>query len=105
MIAVAAGFLTRKSLKKNGCACTSVTLTGVPAGTAASFEAESVSEAMPALRRAFPKLAPHVWDKTGALRKHVQVYVGEWNLRWSDVPDDVWHDGACVRVAMAVSGG
>ena len=44
-------------------------------------------------------------SETGALRKHVQVYVGEWNVRWSDVPDDVWHDGACVRVAMAVSGG
>jgi hypothetical protein len=80
-------------------------LLGMPDWTAASFEAESLSEAMPALRRAFPKLAPHVWDETGALRKHVQVYVGEWNLRWSDVPDDVWHDGACVRVAMAVSGG
>ncbi len=80
-------------------------LLGVPAGTVASFEAASVSEAMPALRRAFPKLAPHVWDETGALRKHVQVYVGEWNVRWSDVPDDVWHDGARVRVAMAVSGG
>jgi molybdopterin synthase sulfur carrier subunit len=80
-------------------------LLGMPDGTAASFEAESLSEAMPALRRAFPKLAPHVWDETGALRKHVQVYVGEWNVRWSDVPDNVWHDGACVRVAMAVSGG
>ena len=80
-------------------------LLGMPDGTEASFEAESLSEALPALRRAFPKLAPHVWDETGALRKHVQVYVGEWNVRWSDVPDDVWHDGACVRVAMAVSGG
>ena len=80
-------------------------LLGVPDATAASFEAESLSEVMPALRRAFPKLAPHVWDETGALRKHVQVYIGEWNVRWSDVPDDVWHDGACVRVAMAVSGG
>ncbi len=68
-------------------------LLGVPAGT------------VPALRRAFPKLTPHLWDETGALRKHVQVYVGEWNVRWTDVPDDVWHDGARVRVAMAVSGG
>lgn len=80
-------------------------LLGVPAGTVPSFEAESLSDAMPALRRAFPKLAPHLWDETGAVRKHVQVYVGEWNVRWSDVPDDVWRDGARVRVAMAVSGG
>jgi hypothetical protein len=74
-------------------------------GASPTFEAESLAGVVPALRQAFPQLAPHVWDETGELRKHVHIYVGEWNTRWSDVPADAWHDGVRVRVTMAVSGG
>jgi hypothetical protein len=77
---------------------------GAP-GSVPTFEAGSLAEVLPAIRHTFPKLAPHVWDETGELRQHVHVYVGEWNVRWPDVPDDAWHDGVRVRVTMAVSGG
>lgn len=77
----------------------------VAPGTVAVVAAPDLSGALPALRRAFPKLAPHLWDEAGEMRPHVHVYVGEWNLRWPDVPADAWHDGARIRVTMAVSGG
>lgn len=57
------------------------------------------------LGRRFPLLERRIRDETGALRRHVNVYVGEDDVRALDGTATVVDEGERVLVLPAVSGG
>lgn len=67
--------------------------------------ARSVAEVITAVEQKFPGISSYIIDETGALRKHVNIFVGDEMIddraRLSDCvePDDT------VYIAQALSGG
>ncbi|HEX9638033.1 MAG TPA: MoaD/ThiS family protein [Acidobacteriota bacterium] len=57
-----------------------------------------------ALRRQ-PALRVHLFDESGALRRHVLCFLNDTNTRWLDSPDQKLADGDRITILQAVSGG
>lgn len=80
------------------------------AGGAASVELDladpvTVGAVLQALAASHPAVGRRVRDEAGALRRHVNVFVGADNARDLDGTDTVVPAGAEVSVLPAVSGG
>jgi molybdopterin converting factor small subunit len=54
--------------------------------------------------RKVPGLRVHVYDETGAFRRHVLCFVNDVNTRFSDAPQRL-RDGDRITILQAVSGG
>jgi molybdopterin converting factor small subunit len=54
--------------------------------------------------RSVPALRVHVYDETGALRRHVLCFVNDVNTRFGDSPVRL-RDGDRITILQAVSGG
>jgi molybdopterin converting factor small subunit len=54
--------------------------------------------------RKVPGLRVHVYDETGALRRHVLCFVNDVNTRFGDAPARL-RDGDRITIMQAVSGG
>jgi molybdopterin synthase sulfur carrier subunit len=67
--------------------------------------ATSLSALLDDLGARFPLLERRIRDETGALRRHVNVFVGEDDVRALDGTATVVDDGERVLVLPAVSGG
>ncbi len=52
-----------------------------------------------------PELAVHLFDETGALREHVNLFLNDQNLRWLDDWSVPLGEGDTLTVLQAVSGG
>ena len=65
----------------------------------------TVSAVLDALASAHPAVGRRVRDESGALRRHVNVFVDADNIRDLDDLDTLVPDGAEVAVLAAVSGG
>ena len=65
----------------------------------------TVGTVLDAVAVAYPAVGRRVRDEAGALRRHVNVFVGADNARDLDDADTVVPDGAEVAVLPAVSGG
>ena len=72
-------------------------LVEVPAGT--------LSEVIAALEAAHPGLADRLLDEDGALRKFVNIFVDDDDVRYLDGLDTVVADGITVSIIPAVAGG
>lgn len=70
-----------------------------------SVEATSLSGAIKALDAAHPGVAERVLDDAGALRRFVNVYVGDEDVRFLDGLDTALVDGASISIIPAVAGG
>lgn len=70
-----------------------------------AIEAGTVRGALDELERLFPRLYPNICDETGAVRRHVNVFVNSDNVRDRDGLDTALADGDVVTVLPAVSGG
>lgn len=68
-------------------------------------EPATVGAVLDALAAAHPAIGRRVRDEVGALRRHVNVFVGADNARDLDGSDTVVPAGAEVSVLPAVSGG
>lgn len=68
-------------------------------------EGGTVAEVVAALDRRFPGLAGYLIDETGALRQHVNIFVGQELVRDRRALSDAVPAGAQVVVAQALSGG
>ncbi|REJ81099.1 MAG: molybdopterin synthase sulfur carrier subunit [Acidobacteria bacterium] len=70
-----------------------------------TVERGTLGQCLERLVRDHPLLAPHLFDDRGELREHVNLFVGERNVRWRDR----WHEavptGEGITVLQAVSGG
>jgi molybdopterin converting factor small subunit len=80
------------------------------AGGAAQVEVEvpapaTITGIVDALAATHPAVARRLRDEAGALRRHVNVFVGPDNIRDLDGADTVVPDGAEVTLLPAVSGG
>jgi molybdopterin synthase sulfur carrier subunit len=68
-------------------------------------DASTVAEAIKALDAAHPGVAERVLDDTGALRRFVNVYVGDEDVRFLDGLATPLKDGASISIIPAVAGG
>ena len=81
-------------------------LAGLIGGTTTVVvEAATVQGALEALVRQYPPLGIHLFDESGAFRRHVLCFHNEENTRWLDGLDRPVRAGDTVTIIQAVSGG
>jgi sulfur-carrier protein len=68
-------------------------------------EGGTLSEVVTALESSYPGIGPRVLDDQGKLRRFVNVYVGDEDVRFADGLATRTPDGATVSVIPAVAGG
>lgn len=69
------------------------------------LSAGSVRGALEELERSHPGLYRSVCDETGAVRRHVNLFVNELHMRERDGLDTALADGDKLSILPAVSGG
>lgn len=76
-------------------------------GGAAELEvaAGTVRGALDELERLYPRLYPNICDETGAVRRHINVFVNSDNVRDRDGLGTALEAGDVVTILPAVSGG
>jgi sulfur-carrier protein len=72
---------------------------------ALEVEGATVAEVVVALDRRFPGLAGYLVDERGALRKHVNIFVGETLVRDRQGLTDPVDEQTSLYVMQALSGG
>ncbi|HSY52786.1 MAG TPA: MoaD/ThiS family protein [Thermoanaerobaculia bacterium] len=70
-----------------------------------TMSAASVRAAFEELERRYPSLYGCVCDETGAVRRHVNIFVNEFNTRDGDGLDTALLAGDVITILPAVSGG
>ena len=70
-----------------------------------SAEGSTLLEVLDSLDSSYPGIKGRVVDEQGKLRRFVNVYVGNEDVRFSDGLDTTTPDGAQVSVIPAVAGG
>lgn len=70
-----------------------------------SVEGATLADVLKALDVAHPGAGARVLDEQGALRRFVNVYVGDEDVRFQDGLNTVVPDGALVSIIPAVAGG
>ncbi len=68
-------------------------------------EAGTVGEAIAALDAAHPGFTSRILDESGALRRFVNVFVSDDDVRFLDGLDTAVPEGATVAIVPAVAGG
>tara|TARA_B100000700_G_scaffold234923_2_gene260428 strand:+ start:1719 stop:1937 length:219 start_codon:yes stop_codon:yes gene_type:complete len=68
-------------------------------------EASTVREALSALDAAHPGFSERITDESGILRRFVNVFVDDEDVRFMDGLDSSVLDGATVSIVPAVAGG
>jgi molybdopterin converting factor small subunit len=70
-----------------------------------SAEGGTLSEVLDSLDSSYPGIKGRVVDEQGKLRRFVNVYVGNEDVRFAEGLDTTTPDGAQVSVIPAVAGG
>jgi molybdopterin synthase sulfur carrier subunit len=70
-----------------------------------SVEGDTLDEALEDAYSQLPGLRVHLCDESGRFRKHVLCFVNDVNTRWLDGKNPQLHDGDCITILQAVSGG
>ncbi len=70
-----------------------------------AVEGATLSDVVAALEAAHPGIAARVLDDEGRLRRFVNVYVGDEDVRFADGLGTATPDGSTVSVIPAVAGG
>jgi molybdopterin converting factor small subunit len=70
-----------------------------------SLSATSLRDALGEIERRYPALYRCVCDETGAVRRHVNLYVNESDMRILDGLETALMPGDVVMILPAVSGG
>ena len=71
----------------------------------ASVEGTTVAEVLKALEAAHPGFAERLFDDAGGLRRFVNVFVADDDVRFMDGLDTPVPDGETVAIIPAVAGG
>jgi len=71
----------------------------------ASLEGSTVAEVLKALEVAHPGFGERICDDTGGLRRFVNVFVADEDIRFLDGLDTPVADGQTVSIIPAVAGG
>src|SRR5688572_3492007 len=70
-----------------------------------ALTASSVRSTLEELERAYPSLYSNVCDETGAVRRHINVFVNSEHMRDRDGLDTELESGDTIIILPAVSGG
>ena len=70
-----------------------------------AVEGATVAEALKALDTAHPGFSERLFDESGALRRFVNVFVADEDIRFLDGVDTALTDGQTVSIVPAVAGG
>jgi len=70
-----------------------------------AVEGATVAEALKALDAAHPGFSERLYDESGGLRRFVNVFVAEEDIRFLDGVDTALTDGQTVSIVPAVAGG
>lgn len=71
----------------------------------ASLEGTTVAEVLKALEATHPGFGERLYDDTGGLRRFVNVFVADEDIRFLDGLDSPVVDGQTVSIIPAVAGG
>jgi molybdopterin converting factor small subunit len=77
----------------------------VGGGNEVSIEGETVGEILKALDAAHPGFGERIFDDTGRLRRFVNVFLAEEDIRFLDGLDTPVPSGATLSIVPAVAGG
>lgn len=81
-------------------------ITGAPAAVPLDLPPDAtVGDALSALDATLPAVGRRVRDETGALRPHVNVFIGDDNVRDLELLATPLRDGMDLHVLPAISGG
>ncbi|MSO78868.1 MAG: MoaD/ThiS family protein [Acidimicrobiia bacterium] len=70
-----------------------------------SVEGSTVGEALAALETAHPGFAERLYDEAGVLRRFVNVFLAEDDIRFLSGVDSPVTDGQTISIVPAVAGG
>ena len=70
-----------------------------------AFPATSLRAVLEELEQRYPKLHRSICDETGAVRRHINLFVNTEHIRDHDGLDTVLEPGDVVTIMTAVSGG
>ncbi len=70
-----------------------------------SVEGSTLSEVLESLDTSYPGIKSRVLDESGALRRFVNVYVNDDDVRFADGLQTAIKDGGQVSIIPAVAGG
>lgn len=70
-----------------------------------SVAAGSLRSVLDALGREAPELRERLLDETGRLRRHVNVFVNDEDVRFRELLDTPVHEGDRVTIVPAIAGG
>ncbi|MFI6452082.1 MoaD/ThiS family protein [Streptosporangium amethystogenes] len=70
-----------------------------------SGEGETLREVLQKLEADFPGIGARILDETGKIRRFVNVYVGDEDVRFADNLDTATPSGVQVSIIPAVAGG
>lgn len=70
-----------------------------------SLEGGTVAELLSSLDSEHPGFAERLFDESGSLRRFVNVFVAEEDIRFLDGVDTAVNDGQIVSILPAVAGG
>ncbi len=73
--------------------------------TTVQVEGATLGEALTALETAYPGFHERLFDDTGALRKFVNVFVSDDDVRYLDGLGTATPDGTTISIIPAVAGG
>jgi sulfur-carrier protein len=68
-------------------------------------EATTVADALKALESAYPGFAERLFDETGGLRRFVNVFLADEDIRFLQGVDSPVTDGQTLSIVPAVAGG
>ena len=70
-----------------------------------SVEASTVAEALKALEAQYPGFGERLFDDSGALRRFVNVFLADEDIRFLQGVDSPVTDGQTISIVPAVAGG
>jgi len=70
-----------------------------------SADGSTLSEVLESLEASYPGIRSRILDEQGAIRRFVNVYVGNDDVRFLEALDTTTPEGAQVSVIPAVAGG
>ena len=68
-------------------------------------EAQTVEEALSALMERYPILSKHLLDSKGQLRRFINIYVGDEDIRALSEQCTVLEDGVELSIVPSIAGG
>ena len=70
-----------------------------------SCAAANLGELLAVLDEKFPDLKPHIRDEAGQIRRFLNIYVNEEDIRFLGGPGYAFHDGDEVLLVPSIAGG